>query len=87
MFMTCREATELLGEYVDGQLPPARRAELELHLASCADCSNYLHTYRQTIDLARRGMRYEASAAGSDPQVSDAFVESILRRRRTEPLN
>ncbi len=36
--MTCRNIEELLPAYLDDDLPPAGRAAIERHLASCAAC-------------------------------------------------
>jgi anti-sigma factor RsiW len=36
--MTCSQAREWIDEYVDDTLAPIRRAELERHLESCAEC-------------------------------------------------
>ena len=50
--MTCRELVERVTEYLEGAMPPAERARLELHLAGCRPCSHYLDQMRKTIDLA-----------------------------------
>ncbi|HEY3202313.1 MAG TPA: zf-HC2 domain-containing protein [Thermoanaerobaculia bacterium] len=36
--MTCQQAAELLSPYVDGELAPADRTEVDAHLAECASC-------------------------------------------------
>jgi len=36
--MTCQQTAELLSSYVDGELAPADRAEIDTHLAECASC-------------------------------------------------
>ncbi len=41
--MRCEEVRELLPAYVDRDLHPA--GEIEIHLASCADCSAELASY------------------------------------------
>lgn len=51
--MTCRELTEFLDDYVAGALPEARRAAFDAHLAACADCRNYLASYRRTVGLVK----------------------------------
>src|ERR1044072_6269964 len=37
--MKCEVCLELLEEYLDGELPPADRAEVGEHLIACAECS------------------------------------------------
>lgn len=36
--MTCQQTAELLSSYVDGELVPADRAEIDVHLAECTSC-------------------------------------------------
>jgi Putative zinc-finger len=38
----CRDIQEELSAYVDGELTPARRADIEAHVASCAPCRQKL---------------------------------------------
>jgi len=57
--VTCRDAIDVLDDYVDGTMPPAVAAELERHLADCAPCRAYLATYRKTRELAAADGRAE----------------------------
>ena len=45
--------TDRLSEYVDGELDNAARAELELHLQTCAACRAVLEELRQVVGTAR----------------------------------
>jgi hypothetical protein len=45
--------TDRLSEYLDDQLVPAERAELEVHVAGCADCRTTLAELRRVLDVAR----------------------------------
>ncbi len=51
--VTCRELIDLLDRYLEGELAQPLAARFEAHLARCPDCAEYLHSYRQTIRLAR----------------------------------
>jgi len=51
--LRCREVSELLAAYVDGELPLDCRRAVEFHLADCPDCWAYLGSYRQTVDLGK----------------------------------
>jgi anti-sigma factor RsiW len=44
--------TNRLSEYLDGELPPGERAELEVHLGSCASCLEVLSELRAVIARA-----------------------------------
>lgn len=69
--MICRETTEKLGSYVDGELPPAMRSDLETHLATCRSCAAELESLRKLVsELA------EAPAAAPP----DALWTAIERR-------
>lgn len=71
--MTCKEAVEFLGEYVDGTLPPDRRAVFERHLAICPECTAYLASYQKTIALAR------SSAEEPDSDAPAKMPEALIR--------
>lgn len=50
--MACREAVELVSDYLEGALSPARRRRFEEHVARCLDCPEYLAQMRAVIALA-----------------------------------
>ena len=51
--MTCDEADRFLDAYLDGELEPGKRAELEQHLAGCAECQKKLAGLRQLGEFFR----------------------------------
>jgi anti-sigma factor RsiW len=55
--MTCRDAIEVLADYVDGVMPADLAAELERHLAGCDPCRAYLATYRKARELGAAAAR------------------------------
>jgi anti-sigma factor RsiW len=57
--MTCKDAIEVLADFLDSALTGARLAELERHLSECAPCVAYLRTYRRTKELAARAERID----------------------------
>lgn len=59
MSMTCREAIDVLADYLDQVLSPAIAARLDAHLRDCPPCLAYLKTYRRTRDLAGQAGRVE----------------------------
>jgi anti-sigma factor RsiW len=50
--LVCREAIELVTEYLEGALPRRQRRRLEAHLRGCPNCSAYLEQIRITIRLS-----------------------------------
>jgi len=55
--INCRELIEFLDRYIDGELPASMTAKFEEHLALCAACVDYLHSYRGKIRLAGEAWR------------------------------
>jgi anti-sigma factor RsiW len=47
--LVCREAVELVSDYLDGTLSRRERRRLEKHLAQCDACTAYLDQMRATI--------------------------------------
>jgi anti-sigma factor RsiW len=45
----CRQAVELMSDYLDGVLDGRDRARLEAHLAGCAHCGEYLAQLRVSM--------------------------------------
>jgi len=55
----CRDAIDVLADYLDGTMPRDLAAELERHLADCAPCRAFLATYRKTRELGAAAGRVE----------------------------
>jgi anti-sigma factor RsiW len=47
--LVCRDAVELVSDYLDGTLSRRQRRRLEKHLAECDACTAYLDQMRVTI--------------------------------------
>jgi anti-sigma factor RsiW len=60
--MTCREAIDVLADYLDTTLDASAGRELLAHLAACDECRAYLATYRRTVALAAASARPEMPA-------------------------
>jgi len=50
--VTCREIVQLVTDYLEGALPPERTESVEMHLAYCNGCVNYLDQMREAIRLS-----------------------------------
>jgi anti-sigma factor RsiW len=78
--MTCRELTEFLADYLEGELPEPRKLVFEQHLAACPDCRLYLDSYRRTVEAAKAAYATDDDAI---PQgVPPALVQAVLEARR-----
>jgi anti-sigma factor RsiW len=76
--LVCREAIELMTEYLEGTLGRRQRRRLEAHLEACPNCSGYLEQIRLTIRLSG-GVEPE----DLPPRAVDELTE-LYRRWRTE---
>lgn len=72
--LVCREAVELVTDYLEGTLSDADRRRLEGHLAACPHCTEYLAQMRRTLDVLGR---IEPEAL--EPEVQDELV-ALFRR-------
>lgn len=52
--VVCREAVELVTDYLEGALSARDRARLEAHLADCPHCTEYFRQMRITIEAMGR---------------------------------
>ena len=52
--ITCKECTDFLVDYLDGELEEATEKAFERHLKLCPPCVGYLESYKKTIALGRR---------------------------------
>lgn len=77
--IVCRQAVELVTDYLEDALPAAQRRRLEVHLADCPHCVEYFAQMRATIDLAGTVTSEDLS-----PQAQDDLV-ALYRRWRHEP--
>ena len=77
--LVCRQAVELVTDYLEGSLPRRARRRFEAHLARCPHCTEYLAQMRETIRLAGR-----LEPEDLTPQQRDEFVD-LYRRWRDEP--
>jgi anti-sigma factor RsiW len=58
----CKECVDLIGEYIEGTLPPERAKALEEHLSLCPPCITFVRTYRATGRLCRSVLKREMPA-------------------------
>jgi anti-sigma factor (TIGR02949 family) len=49
----CREIGKLLSDYLDGELDPETRSEMDEHLADCPPCLEFLDSFRSVVEASR----------------------------------
>jgi anti-sigma factor RsiW len=52
--LVCRDAVELVSDYLDGTLSRRDRRRLEKHLAACDACQAYVEQVRATVAASGR---------------------------------
>ncbi len=57
--MNCREAIDILADYLDATLTRDVLAQLEAHLRVCEPCRAYLATYKRSAELTAKVNRVE----------------------------
>ena len=78
--MTCRELSELLLAYLDGELSAEQHARLTEHLNRCPPCAHYLHSYQVTVQVTR------VAYAESETPVPDELVKAVMAARRGQGI-
>ena len=72
--IVCREAVELVTDYLEDDLSQAQRRRFEAHLAYCPDCPEYLAQMRAIVALAGR-----VTPDDLTPRMREEFI-SVYRR-------
>lgn len=72
--LVCRQAVELVTDYLEDALPRRERARFEAHLAGCPHCREYLDQIMVTIATMGR-----VEPESLEPEVRDELV-SLYRR-------
>ena len=49
--MSCRKLLSEISNYLDGEIDPAARRELEEHIAKCPNCLVVFDTTRKTVQI------------------------------------
>lgn len=52
--LTCKEAVELVTDYLEAALLPEMEARFKQHLQTCPDCTIYVDQMRQTLHTLRQ---------------------------------
>lgn len=81
--MMCDDITDLILDYLAGELPPDILMEFEEHLRMCPDCVAFLNTYKKTVQVTR-SLQYKDIPPAMEKRVRQFLtqkVKSSSRRR------
>ena len=57
--ISCVEVVQEISNYVDNDVPPELRAQLETHFQSCAHCKAVLDGTQNVVKLVADGVEFE----------------------------
>jgi anti-sigma factor RsiW len=77
--LRCTEVLADLSDYIDGQLTPERRGQIEAHLRACAACERFGGRFGAAVAALRRTL--------TDAEPLDDGVSERLRRRLRRDLD
>ena len=78
--LACRQAVELVTDYLEGALSRRQRRRFERHLRGCENCSRYLEQIRVAVQLTGR-----IAPEPLDPATRDDLIELYRRYRADQP--
>ncbi len=75
--LRCSEVLADLGDYLDGELSPSRKATIDAHLSGCDICERFGGEYAGVV----RALKASASPALDDePDEDDGAFDRLARR-------
>lgn len=77
--ITCDEFFAELGDYLEGQLSPEVRKELELHVLECRACHVLYDSTCKTIKIMT-----ESSSFDLPQSVFDPIIDRVIAKIRTD---
>ena len=77
--ITCGDFFAELGDYLEGQLSPEVRKELEHHLSECRACHVLFDSTCKTIKIVT-----ESSSFDLPQSVFDPIIARVIKRLRTD---
>jgi hypothetical protein len=76
--VNCREATELLGDHVDGSLGFIQWLRVWIHVWICQHCRNYFRSYKTTIRAEQAALGVASKELRDEMPIPKPLLESIV---------
>lgn len=83
--MRCDEIQELIGAYVDGELPQETAVRMERHLLRCAACSYEARTMEQTRALLQEAIPASELSPAYREKAAARLLDMLAPHLRPEP--
>ena len=78
--ITCDEFFAEFADYLENQVSPEVRQELELHLSQCRACHVLYDSTRKTIKIVSESNSFELSQ-----NVFDPIIDRVMAKLRSDP--
>ena len=78
--ITCEEFFAEFGDYLENQVSPEVRLELELHLSQCHACYVLYDSSRKTVRIVSESNSFELPQNAFDP-----IIQRVMAKLRTDP--
>lgn len=78
--ITCDEFFAEFADYLENQVSPEARQELELHLSQCRACHVLYDSTRKTIRIVSESNSFELSQ-----NVFDPIIDRVMAKLRSDP--
>ena len=75
----CEEFLAEFGDYLENQISPEVRQELELHVSQCRACHVPYDSSRKTVKIVTESSSFELPQSVSDP-----IIERVMAKLRTD---
>jgi len=79
--ITCEEFFAEFADYLENQVSPEFRKELELHLSQCRPCQVLCDSSRKTVKIVTESSSFELPQSVTDPIIDRVMAK--LRRDRS----
>ena len=76
--ISCEEFLAEFGDYLENQISPEVRQELELHMSQCRACHVLYDSSRKTVKLVTESSSFELPESVSEP-----IIDRVMARLRT----
>ena len=77
--ITCEEFFAEFADYLESQVSPEVRQELELHLSQCRACHVLYDSSCKTVKIVTESSSFELPRSASDP-----IIERVMAKLRTD---
>ncbi len=77
--ITCEEFLAEIADYLENEVSPEVRKELELHVSQCRACHVLYDSTRKTIKIVTESSSFELPESVSDP-----IINRVMAKLRTD---